>query len=176
MSNRLKVLVVEDEPLVARRLVRLLGELLPEGATIRRCDDLHEATKLLGADRYDAVFLDLNLMGDDGFDLLGGALLAAQQTVVVSANTDRALEAFEHGVVDFVPKPFDEPRLAIAVERILSPRSKRALGRVVTVKTGREAQAIPVDRIRAIHGAGNYSELELVDGRRPLHKDRKSVV
>ncbi len=164
------MLIVEDEPLVARRLARMLADLLPADAAIDRCDDLASAFGMLQATPYEALFLDLNLAGEDGFGLLRDSLAGAHQTIVVSASTDRAIEAFEHGVLDFVPKPFDEQRLRVAVAR-LQQREPRAGAptRVLAVRSGRDTRMIPVDQIRAIHGAGNYAELELRTGRRLLH-------
>ncbi|MEO0425398.1 MAG: LytTR family DNA-binding domain-containing protein [Pseudomonadota bacterium] len=166
----MRVLIVEDEPLVARRLVRMLGALLGANSHIDQCDALGDAMQALQTSRYDALFLDLNLSGQDGFRLLTEALVGAHQTVVVSANTDRAMEAFELGVLDFVPKPFDESRLRITVDRLLQREPRGGPGTMtLAVRVGRRTQTIPVERICAIHGAGNYSELELESGRKLLH-------
>lgn len=167
----MRVLVVEDEPVIARRLVRLLGEILEQpGRAIDAADSLDEAQTLLKQGRYDVLCLDLNLHGRDGFDLLASAVSGSHHTIVVSANTDRALEAFEYGVIDFVPKPFDRERLEKALSRVSAtdrPESRRA--RVLTFRDGGRTRVVRVERIRAIHGADNYAEVELDDGLRLLH-------
>ncbi|MEM9387265.1 MAG: LytTR family DNA-binding domain-containing protein [Pseudomonadota bacterium] len=169
-ATPVKVLVVEDEPMVARRLARMLSALLPQDVVIERCDELSQAVHALRGTRYDALFLDLNLAGEDGFALLRKALVGPHETIVVSANTDRAMEAFEHGVLDFVPKPFDEARLGKAVARLQRQASRTGPAvKQLAVQTGRETRAVPVAQVRAIHGAGNYAELELLTGRRLLH-------
>lgn len=167
----MRVLVVEDEPVIARRLVRLLGEILePPGRVIDAARSLEEAQAVLQQRRYDVLCLDLNLRGRNGFDLLASAVAGPHQTIVVSANTDRALEAFEYGVVDFVPKPFDRERLEKALSRVSAtgrPPERRA--KVLTFREGNRTRVVGVDRIRAIHGADNYAEVELDDGLRLLH-------
>ncbi|WWW34360.1 response regulator [Stenotrophomonas rhizophila] len=76
---------------------------------------------------YDGLLLDLNLGGEDGFELLRRAVAGRYHCVVVSAHRERALQAFEHGVLDFVPKPFSRertgPRAGAPARR--QPRARR---------------------------------------------------
>jgi DNA-binding LytR/AlgR family response regulator len=90
--------------------------------------------------------------------------------VIVSANTDRALEAFQYGVLDFVPKPFTRERLAQALARVHGPvtRAGQAARNLAVKKAGR-IELVPVDDVLYVQGAGNYSELVLADGRKELH-------
>src|SRR3546814_13063742 len=100
----------------------------------------------------DVRLLDLNLHGRDGFDLLKRAVAGSFDTIVVSANTDRALEAFEYGVVDFVPKPFTEARLSQAFERRLAKRDEGEAIRYLVVRHAGKLERIRIDDIRVIHG------------------------
>lgn len=67
---------------------------------------------------YDAVLMDLNLEGEDGFLLLHRFCARAFHTVVLSAHGERALEAFALGVLDFVGKPLSRERLGLALDRL----------------------------------------------------------
>jgi len=168
----MRILIVEDEPVVAKRLARLLSEIPEAGeGPVELARSLEEALERLERQRCDLLLLDLNLHGKDGFDLLSAAVAGPHQTIVVSANTDRALEAFEYGVVDFVPKPFDKARLSKALAR-LSARSGVACGRarVLSFREGSRTRLVEIERIRAIHGADQYAEVELDDGQRLLHE------
>lgn len=166
-----RVLIVEDEEVVARRLARLVSSILGDGLS-----ELHEAGSLAAGWRLlrerpvDLLFLDLKLHGGDGFRLLEQAVAGSFQTVVVSAHTDQALRAFEHGVADFVPKPFDEARLRQAIARATSrdAGSREAL-RFLGVRKGGELRLLPLSRVVWIAGAGDYSELHLIDGSSHLH-------
>ena len=98
------------------------------------------------------------------------AIRSAPETVVVSANTDRALEAFEYGVIDFVAKPFDAERIAKAVSRLQAAKMPaRQRARFLAFRRAGGTELVETSRIRAIHGADNYAEVELLDGRRLLH-------
>src|SRR3546814_5242196 len=87
------VIMVEDETMVARHLARCVESVL--GASLQRLEifgDLRSAEAHLQATVPDVLLLDLNLHGRDGFDLLKRAVSGSFDTIVVSANTDRALE------------------------------------------------------------------------------------
>jgi len=167
MSER--VLIVEDEPLVRQRLERLCRELLGPGARIHTADSAEDAAEVLRARPIDLLLLDLNLGGRTGFSVVQQAAACAFHTIVVSAYTDRALEAFAHGVVDFVPKPFTRERLQQALERArghgMSARALRHLG----VWRGRDVQFVDVADVYCITADGDYSLLQLTDARRLLH-------
>lgn len=168
----MRIIIIEDEPVVARRIVRLSRRIL--GANLERVDtatDLAGAVELLGRVQDAVVLLDLNLSGQDGFDILRRAVAEPFQTVVVSANTDRAIEAFELGVVDFVPKPFTEERLAQAFNRVaFSDTAPARAPAFLAVTLAGRVDLVPVESVIAIHGADDYSELQTFDGRRHLHK------
>jgi two-component system response regulator LytT len=167
----MNVLIVEDEPLVARRLERFVHELLGETATqVRAAETFDEAGARIAESPPDLLLLDLNLSGTDGMELLKRSVAGAFHTVIVSANTDRALEAFEHGVLDFVPKPFSQERLAQALRRATDAgaRADYAAKYLAIRKHGR-VELIAVDDVLYAEGAGAYSELVLADGRRELH-------
>lgn len=122
------------------------------------------------AQPIDLLLLDLNLRGQAGFDLLANSVAGSFHTIVVSAYTERALDAFAYGVLDFVPKPFGAERLEQALRRATDwqarPRSPVQL--LAVRKTGR-VELLPVDDVMYVKGAGPYSELRLKSGRSELH-------
>lgn len=167
----MRVLIVEDEPLSARRLERFVREQL--GAQL---EVLHVAPALDAADAWldatpaDLVLLDLNLNGRDGFDLLARATASSFHTIVVSASVDQALRAFEHGVLDFVAKPYTAERLAQALARFADGRARAEYAaRLLAVRKLGRVELVPVDDVRYVRGAGSYSELVLANGRTELH-------
>jgi two-component system response regulator LytT len=170
-----RIVIVEDEAVVARRLARLLREVEPRIQALEIAGDFAAAVAALGARSDGILFLDLDLHGRDGFELLRLGLAGGWRTVVVSAHTDRAIEAFEHGVVDFVPKPFTRERLALALERasIVQPNPRL---RYLAALQGAGTAVVALDRIVAIHGADDYSEIEVTDGRRLLHRKSLSAL
>jgi len=168
----MRIAIVEDEAIVARRLERMVRDIVGDS-------DIDVAPSLAAAlDRIrrplDLLFLDLNLNGRDGFALLEEAAASRFQTVVVSAHHEQALRAFDYGVTDFVPKPWSEERLRLAIGRALgqskSGGEPRGRARTLVVRKGRELRSVPTADLVYIRGADDYSELHLADGSAHLHE------
>jgi two-component system, LytTR family, response regulator LytT len=168
----MRVLVVEDEPVVGRRIARLTREILgAELQSIGICRSLLEAWEFLDQASIDVLLLDLNLFGRDGFDLLRQAVARSFHTIVISANADRAIEAFEHGVLDYIAKPFSRERLVLAFERARNTRAATGTAaRVLAVRKRDGIVLVPVEKVQFIKRAGPYVELHLRDGTVELHE------
>ncbi len=173
------VVIVEDFPPVARSLARQVADLVPH-AKITIFSDMERARRCLEGEETDVLLLDLNLKGKDGFDLLRDCASRAFHTIVVSANTDRALEAFEYGVLDFVAKPVARERLQKALGRMAGvAAADRPTPRFFSVRRLGQVELIETEAVDYIQGAGKYSELVLKDGRTVIHDkslERLSVV
>ncbi len=172
----MRILIVEDEAMVAARLERLIrGYFGDREHSLTVADSLTSARDELVSETPDVVFLDLNLNGRDGFELLNEAVAGPFHTIVVSAHHTQALRAFELGVLDFVPKPFGPARLEQALRRVEQRRSEARpdterveLEHLAVKKTGR-IELVPVAAVRTIQGSGDYSTLHLDDGSTRLH-------
>jgi len=166
----MRILIVEDEPLVQQRLLRMCSELAGARARFDAVADLEAAGDRLQRSVYDGLLLDLNLGGDDGFELLRRAVAGRYQCVVVSAHRERALQAFEHGVLDFVPKPFSRERLAQALERLLdASRYRPGRARSLGIWRAQGTTLVELADVQWIRADGDYSELRMRDGRIELH-------
>jgi len=92
----LNLLIVEDEPPIARRIEKFVRAALgSQLGSVHVAQTLDEAEDHLSHTTVDVLLLDLNLHGRDGFELLARAVAGSFHTIVVSANTDQALRAFE---------------------------------------------------------------------------------
>lgn len=165
----MNILIVEDERVAARRLERLSKEILGDRLTSVHCiETLHDSEAYISKHSIDVLILDLNLYGQDGFELLKSAVSESFQTIIVSANTDRAIKAYEYGVLDFVPKPFDKNRLIKAFERLEHLDVDHA-AKVLVVRNRGQLQIVPVEEVKYLKGAGDYAEIYLHDGSYVLH-------
>lgn len=167
----MKLLIVEDEPLLAQRLERFCREILGDRLeSVRLATLLSEASARLDESPIDLLLLDLNLHGRDGMELLASSVAGSFHTIIVSANTEQALRAFEYGVIDFVPKPFSRERLAQAIQRATEREGRAACAaKYLAVRKHGRVELVPIDRVLYVEGAGAYAELVLDDGRRELH-------
>jgi two-component system, LytTR family, response regulator len=113
----MKTLIVDDEPL-ARKVLREELELLPKIEIVGEADAGETALSLIESLRPDLVFLDLQMPGIGGFDVirrLGSGPLPV--VIVVTAYDQYAIRAFEAGAVDYLLKPVGHERLLTAVQR-----------------------------------------------------------
>lgn len=163
----MRILIVEDEAPAARRLQRLVAEESGIGPdAIRLADSLDAARAAMAAGGVDILLLDLDLSGRDGFDVLRGVRAERPAAIIVSANIDRALEAFDHDVVDFVAKPVSAKRLARALSRAREARSGEMR---LLVRTQGGTDIVNARDILRISGADDYAEIAVADGRVVLH-------
>ncbi|MCB9250213.1 MAG: hypothetical protein H6613_17520 [Ignavibacteriales bacterium] len=82
-------------------------------------------------------------------------------TIIVSAYTERALEAFEYGVLDFVPKPIFEERINKALDRFFSSEKLNPKTKQLFVKSGGKIESIPLTKIVYFQPADHYTEIIL---------------
>lgn len=154
------VLIVEDEELGFRRSSRLLKEILGSSIVIERGFNIDEGLSKITKSSYDLLILDLNLEGEDGFDILKDEKISDIPTIVISAYFDRAIEGFEHGVVDFISKPLFRERLEKGIERfknyIAKDISKES---ILSFKDSRGVVTLKQRDLIYLKSDGHYLEL-----------------
>lgn len=129
-DSALRVLIVDDEPL-AREGIRLCLELRSDVEVLAECEQGQDAVRLIAALDPDLVFLDVQMPGLDGFEVverIGPRDMPA--VVFVTGHDVHALRAFQVHALDFVLKPFDDARLHEAVDRARDQIRMRQQGEV----------------------------------------------
>ena len=114
----MRVLIVDDEAPARRRLVRML-RAVGDADVVGEAASGHEAVAAIRALTPDLVFLDVQMPGLDGFQVIEAVGLDAMPTVVfVTAFDAHALRAFEVQALDYLLKPFPQERLAAVIARV----------------------------------------------------------
>jgi two-component system, LytTR family, response regulator len=149
-EGRLRVALVDDEPLARERLHTLLTAC-PTVDIVAECETGDEAVLALASSAVDVLFLDVQMPGLNGFDVLQalGEIIGADSLpaiVFVTAFDSYALKAFEVSAVDYLLKPFDRSRFERALARAQA-RARRLAGPEVA---GREQQAL-MALLRELH-------------------------
>lgn len=167
----MNIMIVEDEARIARRIERFTRAFFGSRlGYLVHYDSLAPALQQLERNPPDALLLDLNLNGQDGFTLLESVVACSFHTIIISAHVDKAITAFAYGVLDFVPKPFGEERLGQAFTRLIgADRPPDTALEVLAVRKQGQVVLIDVKELRYIKGAGIYAELHLLNGRAELH-------
>ncbi|HKV73028.1 MAG TPA: LytTR family DNA-binding domain-containing protein [Gemmatimonadales bacterium] len=180
-SAPLRVVVVDDEPLVRVGLRRTLAAI-PGVELVADCRHGLEAIKVIRSQRPDLVLLDIQMPGLTGFDVVTALDQAERPAIVfVTAFDEHAVRAFEVQAVDYLLKPFDDERVARAIERarqrleadrvlagttglaglvgVLNDRSPW-LERLLVRERGR-TEVVAIDEVEWFEAADNYVRLHL---------------
>jgi two-component system LytT family response regulator len=171
-----RALIIDDEA-IACDVLRVLLEAHAEISVVGTAGTLREARLLLARDDYDVVFLDIQLRGGTGFDLVPHVRQAAQ-VIFVTAHDEHALRAFEVNALDYLLKPVHPSRLERSLKRLGEQTARgteepAALPRLrdddtVFIKLDSGARFIPLASIGAILSCENYSEVLLAGGEKLL--------
>jgi two-component system LytT family response regulator len=167
---KIRTLIVDDEPLARLNLSSLL-ETEADFDVVGQCADAQSAVRSLAGLQPQLVFLDIQMPGMNGFDVLGAARPAAPPAVVfVTAHDQFAVKAFEVDALDYLLKPFRRERfqhvLARARQR-LQAGAAAPLGAVqaeperMLVKCGNRFVFIAFAELDFIRAAANYVTLHV---------------
>jgi len=168
----MRILVIEDEASIQDRILRLTRNILDTRLkSIQTADTLEEGIAYLADNKIDLLLLDLNLNGKDGFQVLREVASQSFHTVVISAYPERAIDAYELGVIDFITKPFDEPRLRIAFERVegRSQNGREHFAKYLAIRKFGLIELVALENVNYVQADGGYSQLYLIDGRNEMH-------
>jgi two-component system, LytTR family, response regulator len=162
MQAEWKVLIVDDEP-AARRGVRQLLAAFPEFAVAGECRNGAEALAALNASAPDVIFLDIQMPGIDGFEVIRRRTVERMPEVVFLTAFDQfAVRAFEAEAIDYLVKPVSEARFAATMNRLMKRLRSTATAtrdENIVVTTARGATVLNVAEIDWIEAAGNYAQL-----------------
>jgi two-component system LytT family response regulator len=181
---KLRALIIDDEPLARERL-RMLLAAEPDVEIIGQCGDGLDAVKVIQRDSPDLIFLDIEMPGCDGLQVLADLAPDRRPAVIfVTAHERFALEAFNVRAVDYLLKPFDRERFHVALARAaefirvqrtgeLSQRIENLITDApagparkmerLAIKTDGKVVFLRPDEIEWIEAADNYVILHLAD-------------
>jgi two-component system LytT family response regulator len=158
----MRAMIIDDEPLARRELQRLLAEF-PWLEIVGEAGQIAEAIEKIEALMPELVFLDIQMPGGSGFDLLA-RLEHLPQVIFTTAHSEHAVRAFEVNALDYLLKPVEPERLAAALTRIKrdtaepAPPAGAPLEQLF-VRDGPRCWFIPLREVRLLRAEGNYVRL-----------------
>jgi len=154
-----KALIADDEP-VARRGVRQLLASFPEFVVAGECRNGVEVLAALNTSAPDVIFLDIQMPGIDGFEVIKRRTVERMPAVVFLTAYDQfAIKAFETEALDYLVKPVSEARFATTMKRLVKRLQSSTREETIVVTTARGATVLHLNEIDWIEAAGNYSQL-----------------
>jgi two-component system LytT family response regulator len=163
-------IIIDDERLARNELKKLL-EQHPEIQIIDEASGVDEGVEKIELARPDLIFLDIQMPGKTGFDLLG-ELEKAPKVIFTTAFDEFALKAFEVNALDYLLKPIDPNRLSDAIQKLQtelaleqasllggSTRGPLTEADQVFVKDGEKCWFVKLAEIRLFESVGNYAKV-----------------
>jgi two-component system LytT family response regulator len=189
----MRALIVDDEPLARGGVAVRLGRF-PDVQIVGECGDGPSAVEKILELTPDVVFLDVQMPGMDGFEVLRALPEKDLPWVIfLTAYEQHALRAFEVHALDYLLKPLDDDRFSRAVERVrrvkdsdskirMSERILRLLGEKTgryasrfAVRTGSRIQILLAEDIEWVAAAGDYVEVHCSGRHHLLHETMTSL-
>jgi two-component system LytT family response regulator len=152
----MKALIVDDERIARQELRRLLSAH-PEIEVCGEARSGEEALALIPKLAPDLVFLDIQMPGMTGFDVLD-RLDDVPQVIFATAYDEYAIKAFEVSALDYLLKPIDPVRLAAALQKV-RPRVAPPRLEQVFVRDGERCWIVRVADVYLLESEGNYTRL-----------------
>ena len=165
-----KALIIDDERLARNELKKLLQDF-PEVEVIGEAANATEGISKIEELNPDLIFLDIQMPGKTGFDLLT-ELDKAPHVIFTTAYDEYALKAFEVNALDYLMKPVETQRLADALHKLVQAEEKEMAGSVtginrgtlqehdqVFVKDGERCWFVKLSEVRLFESVGNYAKV-----------------
>ncbi|MGE3343416.1 MAG: LytR/AlgR family response regulator transcription factor [Vicinamibacterales bacterium] len=191
MRSPIRALVVDDELLARENLRHAIGSV-PGWLVTGECESAAAARQFLADRQVDVIFLDIQMGRESGLGLARSLVDRESPPIIVfvTAYEQFAIDAFELHAIDYLLKPFDDARLAQALERVRDLLRLRRQAYVAALRNGLDAvestpndsycrrvtirsvghlEVVELADVRWIGAAGNYAELHLPE-RTLLHR------
>ncbi|MCE2894540.1 MAG: LytTR family DNA-binding domain-containing protein [Flammeovirgaceae bacterium] len=178
----MKALIIDDERLARKELTTLL-EAHPSIEIVGEAMNADEAEKLVEELNPDLLFLDIQMPGRTGFQLLE-SLDSAPMVVFTTAYDQHAIKAFEVNALDYLLKPIVAERLSEAVHKVMekervkagrSGEKKLGLEDQVFVKDGERCWFVTLANVRMFESDGNYIKVYFDTNRPMIHKSLNAL-
>ena len=173
MSQSHRALVVDDERLARNDLISLLKSYT-NITVVGEASDVNSALNAIEKLNPDVIFLDIQMPGQTGFDLLNIADTPAK-IIFVTAFDEYALRAFEVNALDYLLKPVNPKRLKDAIDKLDGPGSddtsklrKLNYDDRLFLQVNSNMKFIKISELISINASGDYSEIMLADGHKGL--------
>ena len=172
---KMKCLIVDDDPLACKSLLRFCRQV-PELEVVHVATDGSEALQWLEKEDIDLLFLDVEMPGLSGIELLE-ALPALPLVIFTTAKKDYAYEAFEYKAVDYLKKPIAWPRFieAVSKARMQLQRAVPRSAEEVYIKEDGRFLRLNYDDILYFENVGDYVRIKTTKGSHIIYSTLKNI-
>jgi len=182
--KRIKTVIVEDSRLARNELKELIKNH-PEIDMVGEAENVDDGVELIEEVKPDLLLLDINMPEKDGFELLE-MLDEVPVTVFTTAYDEYAIKSFEYNALDYLLKPINEKRFALAIDKVKVKLEGSSTESVVSeerltgssqifIKDGEKCWLIKIGDISHLEIVGNYTRVFFQDERPMLYKSLNQI-
>ena len=180
----LKSIVVDDELKSRESLKKMLTTFCEGVEVLATCQNVKEAMEAIQQHKPDVVFLDVQMQGETGFDLLTQFKSIDFEVIFTTAYSEFAIQAIKFSAVDYLLKPIDLEELEKSVEKVkgrkkgnMVDQMKQLLQNLKSPAPENYRMALPtaegltfinVNEIMYLKASGNYTEIYMVNKQKHL--------
>ncbi len=172
---KLKCIIVEDE-VMARKSLQRLCEQHESLDLVSVFENAEDALVFLSTEKVDIIWLDVEMPGLSGFDLLEN-LTTIPQVIMTTTKTEYAFDAYQYQVTDYLKKPIMMPRFKMAVDKVLELNARKTTvstqRQEIYVKTDGRYIRLPYTDIQYIENIGDYVKIYTHDNSYIIHTTMK---
>jgi len=177
----MKAIIIDDERLARKELLNLL-ENHPNIDVVDEAANADEALEKIDEHDPDVIFLDIQMPGKTGFELLE-TMERVPQVIFTTAYDEFALKAFEFNALDYLLKPIQAERLSESVQKIQAKPSKKSGNKddrlggddQVFVKDGDKCWFVRLSDVRLFESDGNYIKVYFENFKPMIHKSLNAL-
>jgi two-component system, LytTR family, response regulator len=179
----IRVLVIDDERLARKELITLLSKY-EHVVIVDESSDADEAILKINQHQPDLVFLDIQMPGKSGFEVLE-EIAFSPEVIFITAYDEFAIKAFEVNALDYILKPIDEKRLheaILKIENILKeqqtiPNNVQKLNESnqIFIKDGEKCWFVQLSKIKMFESVGNYAKVYFDDNKPMILKSLNNL-
>lgn len=170
--NKIKTLIVDDEPISQKHLTSILQQYCPDLQVVNVASDADEALEKILMEKPALVFLDIELGGESGFDVLKKCANKNFEVIFVTAHNQFGIDAVKAHAFDYILKPINKVELLLSVENVVqlirSKTNTQAISKEKTssrmsIPTMEGITFIELNDIMFIEAEGRYSKFYLTN-------------
>lgn len=187
MNQKIKCLIIDDEPL-AQRVIEKYAEDVPSIEILSKCNNAFEALQALNEKEVDLIFLDINMPKLSGINFLK-TLKNPPLTIITTAYSEYALEGYELDVLDYLKKPFSFERFLKAIQKAherLKENTKETIVHEINtaqsgddsfifVKSNKKTYKVNISDVFYIEALGDYIKIHTNDNMIVTYQSMKKV-
>ena len=194
----MKALIVDDEVLARKRILNLLTSV-EQINVVEECSDGKTAIVKINELKPDLVFLDVNMLDMNGFEVLSNIKISPKPIVIfITAHENYAIDAFDYEAFDFILKPYRDERFYRAIDKLLklSPKEidqnfdnkmqeffklkieERKIQKPlrIPVKQGHRTILLESENIKYICASGSYAEIYTEENKYLLRESLNNLI